>query len=204
MTVDEGAKMSDPDPAVDCTDPHTTITIKNVDLSNPDYSNVNEIYRKIVVPCRRAMAAYFDDGVKALQMSAYGLYFFAPTKAQRDAGASWVRCDLFLSGGTKLMPLPTDGDAELGSLPHPKRIARCRMGKAAGFVGTVCARPHAFRATHALKRPGAYPGRRRMERWTVERCRAKLGPSLGYYTFPIPLDWRAGRRFSVCEKKTSN
>lgn len=199
LTYDEGQKFADPDPAVPCTNSHTSITIKNVHLSNPDYDNVNALVRAVYVPCSRALLAYFGDGAKALQMSAYSFYFFAPTKAQQEAGASWLRCDLVLLGGTKLMPLPTDGKPQLGALPHAKGVARCRLGKKQGYLGTVCARPHAFKTTHAIKRPGSYPGKRRMAHWTVDRCRAKLGRSFGYFTYPVPADWRSGRRFSTCE-----
>lgn len=200
LTYAEGAQMADPDPAVPCTDAHTSITIKVVELDSPDYSNLNAILRKIWVPCWGALNTYFGDGAKALQMSAYSIYYFGPTKAQQDAGASWVRCDLVLLGGTKIMPLPTTGDPALGNLPHSNSIARCRTGKKLGFVGTVCSRPHASKTTHAMKRPGSYPGKRKMARWTVERCQAKLGRSFAYYTIPVPIDWRAGRRFSTCER----
>lgn len=201
LTFDEGWKSSDPDPAVSCDEPHTSITIKVAQLEPGDFDNVQARTRKVYVPCWRAVETFFDDGWKATQLSAYTWYWFQPTKAQMEAGASWIRCDLVLDGGTKFMPLPTTGDPQLGSLPHGASVARCRLGEKKNYLLTACSRPHAYKATHAVKHPGArYPGSRKLAEWTVKRCRARLGQRFGFYSWPSPADWRAGRRYSICEK----
>lgn len=204
LTLEEALAASDPDPAVRCTERHTSVTTRIVRFRNaPNWGNTDRLLARIETPCSQSQLALFGGHAKPLQMSAYFGLFFIPTKAQRDAGAKWVRCDTALISGRSLRALPTDGDPELGRLPLPDRLARCRVGKAGGYAVTTCDRKHAFRATHAVKYPSrTYPGTRRMSRWTLRKCRAKLGGAAFYYEPAERAEWRAGMRFSVCLRKT--
>ena len=204
LTYAEAQGQADPDPAVACTDAHTSMTTKVITFaSTPDWSS-DAVFHQVSAKCERAKIDYFGD-TKTLELSMYFTYFFYPTKAQRDAGANWARCDLALNGKAGLQPLPTDGDPALGSLPLPDKVAKCRQGKAAKYAVVSCDHGHRYRATTALKHPGsAYPGLRKVVSWTVDRCRASLGRSFGYYAAPTHLQWRIGYRYSICYKTTRN
>jgi len=201
----EVADVSDPDPAVDCALRHQSVTVAVVELQDPDWSDGDAVWAAAATPCARASLALFENQAKALQMSAYTRLYFFPTKAQRDAGASWVRCDVALLAATYPKPLPTDGDPVLGPLPLADNVARCRGTKGNEYVVVMCKHAHAFRATHAVKYAGdSYPGQHRMIRWTIRRCSDKLGRSFGFYEAAPREKWRAGLRYSICFKKTSN
>jgi hypothetical protein len=204
LTFDEGMGSSDPDPAVDCAAAHTSITLAVVTFGKaPDWGDSEAIYRRIDGPCSRALATMFAGHIKALQASAYGPWTFYPTKAQRDAGAKWVRCDVALVNGSTMLQLPTDGDPTVGRLPLDDSIARCRRGRSQGAFVTGCAGTHAYRMTDMFKHKGsAYPGYKKLQRWTYRRCHARLGRSLGLYEFPTPGQWSAHLRYSLCLKKT--
>jgi hypothetical protein len=148
LTLKEGP--SDPDPAVRCTERHTSVTTRIVRFRNaPDWGNIDRLLARIETPCNKGRLALFDGHAKPLQMSAYVEFFFIPTKAQRDAGAKWVRCDVALAGGRSLRALPTDRDPALGRLPLPDRLARCRAGSARP-VGTPS--PPATASTPSARR----------------------------------------------------
>ena len=151
--------------------------------------------------CSPPLLDALGGNAKAVQLSAAsGPWWFMPTKAQRDAGASWIRCDLTITGGERFMPLAADPTL---SLPLPDSQAKCRQGKRGDYRITACARTHQYRATHALKYPATrFPGSRRVMRWTAEKCSNKLGRSFGYYEWPTKSTWRQGYKFSVCYKTT--
>lgn len=205
VTKAEAGEASEPDPAVACTERHTTTTVQVVTLDGtPNWRDYAALNRAMFVRCWRAIDAALPGDVAARVRSAYMLYWFIPTKAQRDAGANWIRCDVGLPNGDRLVNLPTDGSPELGSLPHPDRIARCRLGSDASFEVVVCSHGHSFRATHHVRHPADnYPGAREMQRWAIRKCRDRI--SAGFY-IEYPMDklaWQAGHRFAVCQKQTT-
>ncbi|GAA3827255.1 hypothetical protein [Nocardioides panacisoli] len=204
LTYAEGLNAADPDPAVDCTEAHTSVTLAVVKFAKaPDWSDVGALYRRSQEKCVRGEILVFGAEPKALQSSAYSEWLFVPSKAQRDAGAKWVRCDIALAEGKTLQPLPTDGPPQLGPLPLDDSLARCRAGKPLGFLVVACSGPHTQGAAPLIKRPGGtYPGTKRMHAWTYQRCHAKLGRSLGVYEWPTKPMWRHGLRFSTCFRKT--
>ncbi|KAA1427581.1 septum formation family protein [Nocardioides antri] len=204
LTKREAWANSEPDPRVPCTARHTTVTVKNIQLAEaPNWRDFEALGRRMFVPCWRSVDAYLDGSVAARVRSAYTIYWFIPTKVQRDAGAKWIRCDLGLPNGDRLKNLPTDGRPALGDLPHPDGIAKCRLGRAASYESVVCSHRHAFRATHHVRHAAdRYPGARTMRRWTIRKCRARLNTAF-YYEYPQNrLAWRAGHRFAVCLKET--
>lgn len=206
LTYDEGWKNADPDPAVDCATDHTSVTVKVVSFDKtPDWNDTAALSSVFETPCRRALLGFFDGKAKALKASAYDLWWFEPTKAQRDAGAKWIRCDVALAAGEHLSPFPTDGDPELGSLPLDDSVARCERSKSHDYFMTACSASHAYRATEILKYPSdAYPGLRRLRTWTYRKCDARLGRSLGRYSIPSRAHWRIGIPYSLCYKTTTS
>ena len=206
LTWDNADDLADPDPAVPCTDRHTSVTTKVVTFANtPDWTDEDVILAIARRQCTPANLAFFSDNARAYQLSTYSSWFFIPTKAQRDAGASWMRCDVTLYGYYSLKPLPTDGDPELGPLPLDDKIARCRKGKRSAYNVSSCDKPHQFHATHGVKYPSdGYPGDRRLQRWTHRKCDDKLGRSFGYYEWPSRSLWKLGLVYSVCYKTTTS
>ena len=205
LTRDEAWAATEPDPAVPCTDAHTSETIAIVDLgANPHWSDTSAVLRSAKIPCLRALTSYFDGRVRELSWSAYSYYVFFPTRAQRRAGATWLRCDVALAGSRRMTQLPTDGPAELGSLPLPDSQAGCRQGKAEYYAQLRCSDPHAFRTTHVVKHPGTrFPGARVMRRWAFRKCKDRLGRNAFLYEWPDSrAAWRLGDHFAICEKKT--
>lgn len=205
LTPKELAKAADPDPAVSCDDPHQSLTVKVVQFSSaPDWGNVERILKRIYAPCFRAVVARSGGSSKKLQMSAYSMAWFIPSRAQRANGAKWVRCDLYLAAGTKLLTLPANDEIALGALPLSDRFAKCRVGKRYGYAVTSCSRNHSFRATVAIKYPhSSYPGRRAATRFAVRKCRARIDSGF-YYELVSRLSWRAGFRHAICLPTTSD
>lgn len=205
FTLEEGLKASDPDPAVPCTEAHTSYTFKVLQLTDPDWDDRAALDRLTARRCVPAEIDQLGARMKSIRRSAFKLFWFRPTKAQRDAGASWIRCDLTLLGGRKLVKLPGEDDPKLGSLPLPDSVARCRTGKNLGYVVTVCSRNHSFRATLALKlRETKYPGNRAARAEALRKCRAHLETAFYYEYPPSPLDWKLGDHYAVCLPKTTS
>ncbi|GAA3827265.1 hypothetical protein [Nocardioides panacisoli] len=203
LTVDEGAKFSDPDPTVPCTNRHTSITIEVVQLSNPDWSAADALWKKLSKPCYLGLIDALGGNTKKIQLSAYTFYWFGPTKAERDAGASWVRCDAVVLGGGKFVPLPAGTDISLGSLPLGNKLAECRAGKRADYQVLSCSRRHAYRATLALNYPGdTYPGKKAALHWALRHCRAHLDGAFYYESVPSKFSWNLGFRYAVCLPET--
>lgn len=205
LTYDEAMTEADPDPAVACSDAHTSVTTKVITLdASPDWSS-EALMKQVSVQCERSTIDYFHNATKALQLSTYSGYFFYPTKAQREAGATWARCDVALYGKNNLKPLPTDGRPALDPLPLADGIAKCRMGKAADYSVVSCDHAHRYHATTAVKHPGStYPGLKRLMKWTDAHCASELGRSFGYYWAPSAFLWRAGLRYSLCYKTSTS
>jgi hypothetical protein len=205
LTGKELQKAADPDRAVSCDDPHTSLTVKVITFTTaPDWGNLARLAKRITTPCYRALIGRSGGNAKTLRMSAYSLAWFIPTSAQRDAGAKWVRCDLYLAGGSKLLPLPANDSIALGALPLSDRFAKCRAGKRGGYAVTSCSRGHAFRAKIAIKYPhSSYPGPRAANRFALRKCRARLDGAFYYEAVLSKQSWKAGFRHAICLPRTS-
>lgn len=204
LTIEEAWAQTEPDPAVDCSTRHTTVTIKIIRFKKaPDWSNLKKINRKTIKKCGRALHAFFDGRRKKVALSSYSIYWFTPTSMQRKAGAKWVRCDLALIRPNSVPTLPTDGDPALGRLPLSDDIAKCRKGKRKNFYPTTCNTGHQLRATRAVRyRSDTYPGDAKIERFAKRKCQRKLGRKLGFVTWLNRPMWKGGHRHIVCYEKT--
>jgi hypothetical protein len=201
LTYDEYLAWTEPDAEVDCSARHTSVTIKVKEFSTPP--NWNEWPRIVVrmyVPCLESLVAATGGRSAQVQMTAYGLTFYKPTKAQRDAGAAWVRCDAVLHGGTEaLAPVPADIQLE-GDRP-PLNVRKCRLSERADFALTVCSRRHVYISTWTFRMRGDdYPGERVARRFAYRKCENKLGSDTrwNYEWVASKLNWRAGLRSAVC------
>jgi hypothetical protein len=208
LTWEEAYGDSEPLPAVPCTDPHTLVTTKVITFSEaPDWSS-DAVATKVVKQCYRSEIDFFGGQRKSIQMSTYGIWYFYPTEAQRAAGALWARCDvgLYSTAGRGTDPtikkLPTDGPPLLGA-PPVDQVAKCRKGKRADYAVTTCDRGHALRVVKAVLYPAdRYPGQKRINSWTNDKCSRALGRSFGYWSAPTKFLWGLKLRYSLCYRTT--
>ena len=125
--------------------------------------------------------------------------WFVPTPDQQAPGARWLRCDLVLRDGDALLPLPED--PRLGARPWAEDVSRCLAGRDAHV--TVCAGPHTFRATDALRVGGrAYRTRRAWILLATDRCRDVVDSRTYRFAWPTRVGWKAGDRTLVCYTRT--
>lgn len=206
LTWDEGLKRSDPDDPVSCNGTFTSRTylVPNVPLG-VDMRDPDQLQRVVDRKCDPAYEEAVSTSIRRRLMASYSAYWFAPTSAEIDAGARWVRCDLALAGGLrKLAPLPVEVRVPaLGQPLHPDQEARCWGGKRQQYAVTVCARPHAYRAVGPFQMSGrSYPSDRQFARAASRRCSdfTRTG-RWGYYT-PSREAWRAGFKWVQCADVT--
>jgi len=204
LTLREAFRPADPDPPVGCRRTHTSVTTNVLVLAAPPPDwGADRFVQRVSERCARGNLAYFSGRAKVVQLSAVSQWIFFPTRAQREAGAAWVRCDVAIDRGRGLKVL-RDRPFPALRAPLGNHVARCRKGPE-NFLVTTCDQAHRYRAVRALKYPGrTYPGQRRMIRWTVNHCRDALGRSFGFYEAATSYKWRTGYRFSICFRRTRN
>ncbi len=204
LTYEEASAVSDPDPPVPCSEDHTSMTLRVLHLSDPDWDSWAVIVRRMIVPCHKELIKEAGGRTYMVQRSAYDITYFLPTKAQREAGADWVRCDVVVRAGLgNLGKVPEHMDMETTIWPSPD-VRKCRQGRPSGYALTTCSRRHKFGSHWTPEIPGdEYPGKRKAEKFAYEQCYDLLGietsgdPFL-YEWVPSRRLWRAGYRHAVC------
>lgn len=192
-------KEHDKSDPVSCDARHTARVIAVHDLPSgkswSDY-NLEQLSHLAGKYCFPALWHALGRTHKVRDQTAYTYFWFTPTKAQRHDGARWIRCDIGLQGGTKLVPLPTDRQPALPSGSLGKKIKRCYTGK--GHL-TTCNRPHHFKAMGAfVMKVKHYPSDAEKKRLAVHHCgrfvtsRYFSWSTQGHYAF------RLGDHVMVC------
>ena len=199
LTAGDVSEESDTKPKVECGTTHTSLTIAVLTMPEDFAWSDDAVYKKIGVPCTKALDTALGRSARERAMSAYGVTYFIPTAEERGRGASWVRCDALLWGRTSLRPIP---DASpLLETPMTDRVKRCLTGRP--YNVTVCAQRHSFRATGvAAMKFKTYPGKRKVQRLADAKCPSRVTSSYWRYTYPGPTSWKAGLRLLVCYTKT--
>jgi hypothetical protein len=134
-----------------------------------------------------------------LRQTAYSLFTFVPTEAERAAGARWIRCDVAL----------LHGDRRLASLPRPRLHRPVLRGTVrdsvrlclttGGRAWTTCDRSHRYRSTKAfVLHQTPYPTVEQVSRAASSHCR----DSTAWLTWPSQTQWRLGNHVAVCYDKT--
>ena len=199
LTIDQAYAKADTQPAVDCAQPHTVRTIAVGTLpDNLDWDSSDAAIGKAVdAVCRPAFAQALGRNESTRLMSAYGLFWFEPTKGQRADGARWFTCELGLYGGGRLLDLPTDAVPALPEAPLPDSVALCRQGRT--YANTTCARKHAYRAagTFVMRHDG-YPGKKAQDRIIHKHCPAMTAPDPYVAWYLTRPSWKAGFRTVTC------
>ncbi|MFL6003369.1 MAG: septum formation family protein [Nocardioides sp.] len=205
MTWDEYMGKSDNEAPIDCSQPHSSRVIDVVRLPKgvtwgAPIQKLTTIATRL---CNPAWADALGRTYSSRAMTAYSVAWFMPTKAQRDRGARWIRCDLVLLAGSRLANLPTDNVPALGAQPHPARIAACL--KARTFVRTICSTPHAWRATGTFTiHQKAYPTDRQFRRAAIRRCPSRTSTSTFWWQYRPKVLWRLGDHVVICYSHRSN
>ena len=202
LTLDDIYKAANTTAPVDCAEDHTSRVVevgrlpRGVDWS----AGIGKLTRVVENTCRPVVEETLGTDDRTRAMSAYSYAWFMPTKAQRQAGARWFRCDLMIWGGKRLVKLPTDEAPALTALPHPDSVARCLMSSGRT---TVCARSHGWRATGVLVvAEQKYPGDKAIRRIALRRCPDKVDSDSFWFTWSTRIGWKFSRTI-VCYTKTS-
>jgi hypothetical protein len=205
LSWDEFMGKSNNEAPIDCSQPHTSRVTDVVRLPKgvswgASIDKLAIIATRLCLPSR--MGA-LGGSYSSRAMTAYSGAWFMPTKAQRDRGARWIRCDLVLLAGTRLANLPTDSVPALGAQPHPAGIAACL--KARTFAKTICSRRHAWRATGTFKiRQEAYPTDRQFRRAAIRRCPSRVSTDGFVWQRPFKVIWQMGDHVVTCYSHKSN
>jgi hypothetical protein len=197
LTYEQAGRNSAPQAPVECTEPHNLQTILVKRLSNPVRWGSDGLFDRFAADCEKAMYTTLGGNIKASAMSAYSWWWFIPTKAQRAAGARWVRCDIGLKHASSDMDdLPES--LKLGSLPLPDEVALCMVGDR--YLLTQCKYRHQYKAKATFKLDRLPRSAEEYFR-AARRCSRLLGYVNNYaYLGPSDYAWKAGNHFMVCLK----
>jgi hypothetical protein len=204
LTIADIYPHSNTTPTLDCTEAHTSKVIAVAQLpagrtwaNTPVEAQSRIIYRA----CYPALFSILGRSYAVRDMTAFSSAWFIPTKAERNKGARWLRCDLVLYAGTKLADIPYDAAPMLPAPPLPDSVARCLTGK---FYNTVCAARHSFRASGTFQIGSRkYPSERKFNNAGQQRCPAIVTTKAFRWTWPSESRWAAGDHVVVCYSKTT-
>ena len=207
LTFKQVAHQSETSAPVPCSSTHTSRVIKVADLPSGttwDSLTPTQIGRLGVTECTPAFRRTLGQNDKVRDSSAYVWIFYAPTAAQRTAGANWIRCDLILLKGQALKALPTDRVPALTSSTLSNQVRRCTVGTR--HFTTVCSARHNYRATGAFTVTGRYPGDTKLAGIARKRCPAHVStPRQFLYAHQSKFTWNNEHDHAVvCFSHRSN
>lgn len=199
MDVAELNQASYTEAAVDCGTEHTSQVIAVAQLPDGVAYDSAAMLRFALETCFPAQRRAVGASRLGVRLTAYDIGYFGPTAEQQAAGARWMRCDLVLTAGGRLAPLP--GRLAVGKYPFSDTVSRCLSGRALAI--TVCAEKHAFRATAALRVDAKrFPSKSAWQRLGERRCRTAVRSSYFRFGWPSKAAWTAGDRALVCYTQT--
>lgn len=202
MSRKELGQASYTEAPVDCAGPHTAEVVAVATM--PDgvgYGvGIGKLTRIAIKACRPAVQQRVGASGLGLRLTAYEVVFFVPTKAQRAAGARWLRCDVALRGGKRLLTLP--GDLAVGEFPFPTAVSRCLVGRQ--LLATACSQRHSYRSTAAMKVRGKrYPERAAWLRIGRRACPSAVRTPRDYrFTWSSRAAWQTGDKTLVCYSRS--
>jgi hypothetical protein len=205
LNWDEYMAKANNEAPIDCSQPHTSRVIDVVRLPRGVTwgASIQKLTNIATRLCHPSQTQALGGSYSSRAMTAYSGAWFMPTRAQRDRGARWIRCDLVLLAGTRLATLPTDNEPALSAQPHPARIAAC--AKARTFARTICSATHAWRATGTFTiRQEAYPTDREFRRAAIRRCPSRTSTDRFFWQYRAKVLWRLGDHVVVCYSNRSN
>ena len=199
------SRASDTTAPVDCSTTHTTRVIAIGHLPDGvEWSQDAAAEKAAIRACQPAWNQALGRTLPVRDMSAYTWFWFRPTKDQRSHGARWIRCDLALWGGAKIVALPNDRTPALDQPPLSNKAARCLTPRT--FYATTCSRKHAFRATGTFTMTAnTFPGAKKVNAVAVRKCRSRVSTASYRWSYKLKPLWNVGKdHVVVCySKKTS-
>jgi hypothetical protein len=227
------------DDYVPCTEQHTTYTYAAEDLPG---ELLQAMRSSLSDAADTALQAQIDDAVQSIcslhftdlfprlteRQVLVNWFSFLPTKAEVEAGAQWVRCDVGVyaidptSGAMELTALPENiHDLVDASYTSPGDYQYCRWAPASssddGPLRTEGSQPAAcddaarwvFDGVQSLNYPAEapYPGRDAIVQAARDACdaaarlRGEEQASTGWAYFPSEQTWAEGSRTADCWSK---
>ncbi|HXH81062.1 septum formation family protein [Nocardioides sp.] len=189
---------------VSCASPNTSevVAVATLPESVGHDARPGKLKRIALEACLPALEERVGTSDGQLGHTAYLLGYFFPTEEQRAAGARWLRCDVVLQGGKRLLPLPAR--LEVGEFPFPPRVAKCLAGKP--LLPTACSEPHTYRARNVLEsasESAPYPSRVQRKEDGRALCRFVLDTRSPFrFTWSDRASWATGDRELTCYSHT--
>ncbi len=209
------------EPAVPCRRPHTVVTFyvgrlpeaATRDAIAPADERVEAAADRI---CRSRFRDHVGGSRTRRRLSMLTPTYFLPPSEQFNAGARWVRCDVFAyATPQRLADLPRSLEDALERDRAVDRFDRCSRVSPSSprFAHVACAEPHGWRAVavRPVGRPGErYPDARTVQDRARARCEDPVRDYLGTqdafsYGFEVPQPdaWAEGERSALCWAQTS-
>lgn len=202
-------QFSDSSPVVPCGSTHTAMVIATAPLPGTlewETATETQLRLAIVKACLPEFRSILGRTEKLRQKSAYNISWFAPTTAQREAGARWLRCDLILEGGYSLQPIKRNVAPILQAYPLPNAVASCIVGGDLNLRRTVCSKTHRYRATGTyLVQRTYFPGGPILFDIAKRECPSRVStPRYWYALYMDRESWLAGDRTITCYTHTAS
>jgi hypothetical protein len=209
ITLKQAAAQSNTTQPIPCSKQHDVRTIVVKDLpAGMTWDNLTtaQIGRLSITQCYPGFRKALGQNDKVRDRTLYTYYFFEPTKAQRDQGANWIRCDLGLWHRTTLGPLPTDKVPALTSSQLPNQVARCAAGADTALKYAVCSTPHRYRAVGAFTvAKNKFPGKKALVQIGRSRCPSIVGHHRYFFSWMPKAYWNLVHdRTVVCYSQRTN
>lgn len=206
-----GITDSSPD-IVDCGDRHNTQTVYVETATGPlkrllADRDTTAIFDKMLPVCRARLASWTGSTVPRLSRTLYGVLVGIPSAEDIDRGASWIRCDVWLSGDDDLpTSLPEQTRGTLSDETTDFDV--CTVGTFTdGSINTrPCSLSHEYRGISSIRLGDpteSYPGQPAIRKVLARRCPGEALTYLGSsarsgYTFPLRTQWQSSTGFGVC------
>ncbi len=215
LDVDELLGSADQQPAVACSEKHTTETVhvgtfKAAAADDPKALTGDKANRRAAQTCQKEAASYLGADQRQLRLTRVSVFWFVPLPQEVDAGADWLRCDVVVfERGNDLMQLPRTLKGALSKNAATGRYGLCGSARpgAKDFERVVCSKKHTWRAISTIPISGGkrYPGTKTVRAAGKDTCqsraRAAQGNALQYgygWEWPTKEQWQAGQRFGYC------
>jgi hypothetical protein len=203
MTVAQGAAHADKSTPIACSQAHTARVagVAKLPASLDWTASDRAIFQVVAKKCGPKVDNMLGRTDSARDTTAYGSFWFEPTKAQKNAGARWVSCSIFLQHGSKLADLPNNRTPMLPRGRHKDSIARCLTKS---VLNTTCSSGHAWRATGTFKVDAAKrPAVKSLNKTATRRCLPHVDRHKFYrFTYQDVDTWAAGDHTVVCYTRT--
>jgi hypothetical protein len=193
LTVKAIQAASDTRPSVPCTATHTTRTVAVV--KEPAAARKgSEDARAAAVgeACADGFKNVVGGTSRKRAETLFNLAWFTPTKAQRDKGARWMRCDVTMTGERRAYPITGKNPLLADGVKDRERLCgRLSPGEKVKWEFAPCASDHLFEPKKFIQAGSDV---------TIKEARAaaKKACNDGLYTWSPPAQWGVGDRWYVC------